>query len=354
MTGMKKLTLVFCLLVSQWSFATAQDLNIATVQRAPFSMEVDGKPTGFSIDLLDALTAIMGRSYRIFTYASFSEMLDAVKTGTADAAIANISITAEREQVMDFSQPIFGSGLQIMIPAENNGISTIWGTLFSLDVLLAIFIALGFLLGLGMLMWVFERRAQPYFDKPASEAMFPAFWWALNLLVNGGFEERSPQTKPGRILAVFMVIASLFIVSAFVARITSVMTVDAIRNSINSVDDLYGKQIGTINRSTAAAYLDRREIQYRGFDDLESLLASFETRDLNAVVFDAPVLAYYTTTRGQGTATMTGPVFLRESYGIALPSGSPLAEEFNQALLQLREDGTYSQLFVKWFGSGSF
>ena len=35
---------------------------------------------------------------------------------------------------------------------------------------LAIFIALGFLLGLGMLMWVFERRAQPYFDKPASEA----------------------------------------------------------------------------------------------------------------------------------------------------------------------------------------
>jgi polar amino acid transport system substrate-binding protein len=28
----------------------------------------------------------------------------------------------------------------------------------------------------GLLMWFFERRVQPYFGKPAREALFPSFW----------------------------------------------------------------------------------------------------------------------------------------------------------------------------------
>ena len=40
-----------------------------------------------------------------------------------------------------------------------------------------------------------------------------------------------------------MVISSLFVVSLFVARITAVMTVDALNGSVNSVSDLYGKRV---------------------------------------------------------------------------------------------------------------
>jgi len=38
--------------------------------------------------------------------------------------------------------------------------------------------------------------------------------------VNGGFEERVPQSRVGRGFAVLLVIASLFIVSIFVAQIS--------------------------------------------------------------------------------------------------------------------------------------
>ena len=48
---------------------------------------------------------------------------------------------------------------------------------------------------------------------------------------------------------------------------------------------------------------------------------------------------------------MTGGVFLRENYGIVFPTGSPLVEDVNQALLGLREDGTYDQIYRKWFGT---
>ena len=74
---------------------------------------------------------------------------------------------------------------------------------------------------------------------------------------------------------------------------------------------------------------------------------------MDAVVFDAPILAYYVNNEGYNSAQLVGPVFLRENYGIILPPNSPLAEEINQSLLRLREDGTYGEIYRKWFGAGN-
>ena len=331
--------------------ALAQDLTIATVTRPPFSLVENDRETGFSLDLWAALAQELDRDYSVNRVSQFGDMLALVENGTVDAAIANISITASREAVMDFSQPIFESGLQIMVPANGAGPSPIWAALFSRDLILAVIAAFALLFGGGMLMWRFERNRQPYFDHDAKGAMFPAFWWALNLVVNGGFEERMPRSPLGRLFGVFMVISSLFLVSLFVAKITAVITVDAIQSTVRDVNDLYGKQVATVRGSTAANYLDGRDMRYVSYDGLDEMLTAFESNDVDAVVFDAPILAYYTNTRGAGVGQTVGPVFLRENYGIALPSGSALAEPINQSLLQLREDGTYQQLYRKWFGN---
>ncbi len=348
---MRKSFCLFAILVAIWAqSAAAQSLTVATVTRPPFSMIEQGTETGFSIELLAALAEALGWEYEIARMELFSDMLASVTDGSADLAIANISITSARETAMDFSQPIFESGLQIMVPAGAAGRSSLWAALLSPDLLLAIAVAFLLLMGGGMLMWWFERRAQPYFDRPAAEAWFPSFWWALNLVVNGGFEERVPRTLFGRLLGVLLVLSSLFIVSVFVAKITSAMTVEAITGSVNSVNDLYGKRVATIEGSTAAGFLDRREVGYDAYAGLEPLLAAFESGDADAVVFDAPVLSYYATHDGRDLAELAGPIFLRENYGIAFPTGSPLVEEVNQALLALRENGTYDQIHRRWFG----
>lgn len=292
----------------------------------------------------------MRRDSEIVHADQFSEMLEMVADGRADAAIANISITAKREGRFDFSQPIFESGLQIMIHSDKSSGVSIWRALFSKDLLLAIALSFAVLFAGGMLMWRFERGRQPYFDMPARKAMFPAFWWALNLVVNGGFEERVPRSVFGRLLGVLLVISSLFIVSLVVARVTATLTIAEIQSSVGSINDLYGKSVGTTSGSTASDYLDGRDIRHRGYDGLETLLAAFEDDTLDAVVFDAPVLAYYANTKGRGKARIVGAVFLRENYGIVLPPNSPLAEPINQSLLRLREDGTYDALYRKWFG----
>lgn len=327
----------------------AQDLTVATVTRVPFSFVSEGEQTGFSIALWTALTEELGRGTDIVRVDTFPEMLALVEQGRVDAAIANISVTSGREAVMDFTQPIYASGLQIMIPAEGQSLSLL-GALFSRDIALILLAATVILFGGGMMMWTFERGLQPYFDRTRGEALFPSFWWALNLVVNGGFEERVPRSVGGRIFGVILVFSSLFVVSAFVAKITTAMTVDAIRSSVEDVNDLYGKSVGTTSGSTAAAFLDRRDIDYRGYDTFVGLIDDFEAGRLDAVVFDAPILAHYASHAGHGIGELTGNVFLRENYAIALPAGSPLAEEINLALLRLREDGTYARLHLDWFG----
>lgn len=75
-----------------------------------------------------------------------------VRAGSADAAVANISITAEREAEMDFTQPIFEAGLGIMIPAREKRSPSLLGAFFPLDLLFAVADAFGLLFAAGVLM----------------------------------------------------------------------------------------------------------------------------------------------------------------------------------------------------------
>ena len=330
----------------------AQDLTVATVTRDPFSQVENGVDTGFSIELWDLIAAELGQTYSIRRFDAFPDMLAAIENGEADVAAANISITADREALFDFSQPIFSSGLRIMIHAGQGSGSSIWSALWNRDFLIAALAAFALLFGGGLLMWKLEsRNGQEYFHGTAREKAFPAFWWALNLVVNGGFEERVPRTVLGRIFATMLVVSSLFVVSIFVANITAAMTVNAIQSSVQSVSDLYDKHVGTTSGSTAEAFLNGREIANRGYESLDDLIEAFEAEEIEAVVFDAPILSYYVNTGGQDIGELVGPVFLRENYGLALPSASPLREPINRILLRFRENGTYDELYAKWFGT---
>lgn len=66
------------------------------------------------------------------------------------------------------------------------------------------------------------------------------------------------------------------------------------------------------------------------------------------------VLLYCASHEGKGKAQVVGPIFRKENYGIVFPDKSPLRKRVNEALLKLRENGAYDQLYKKWFGgSGS-
>ncbi|MGJ8610171.1 MAG: transporter substrate-binding domain-containing protein [Octadecabacter sp.] len=334
------------------AFAQDEPLSFATVERIPFALPGDGIPTGFSVELMRAISEQLGRDVEFEFYDGFPEMLSSIDEGLHDGAIANISITAERERFLDFSQPIFEGGIGVLL-VDDNGSGSFLSALWTREILYTVVAALALLFGSGVVMWMLERRSQAYFDRKGADGLFHSFWWSLNLVVNGGFEERVPQTRLGRVFAIMLVVSSLFLVSIFVATITSTMTVEALQHNVESINDLEGRRVGTIAESTSAEFLFSRDLAYVGFEGPDPMFAALEDGQLDAIVFDAPILSYYSNATQEPATHLLPRIYRSENYGIALPTDSLMGEDINQALLSLREDGTYSDLVIKWFGNAA-
>src|SRR5260221_9433207 len=95
--------------------AHANVLRVAVKPIAPFVLKQGTELTGFSIELWNALAQSLKVDTVWVDVATVGDQLQSVKSGKADAAIAAITITKEREADVDFTQPYFDSGLQIMV-----------------------------------------------------------------------------------------------------------------------------------------------------------------------------------------------------------------------------------------------
>ncbi|XNM44103.1 transporter substrate-binding domain-containing protein [Escherichia coli] len=72
----------------------------------------------------------------------------------------------------------------------------------------------------------------------------------------------------------------------------------------------------------------------------------------DAVLHDTPNILYFIKTAGNGQFKAVGDSLEAQQYGIAFPKGSDeLRDKVNGALKTLRENGTYNEIYKKWFGT---
>ncbi|MDD3409525.1 MAG: transporter substrate-binding domain-containing protein, partial [Eubacteriales bacterium] len=86
----------------------------------PFAYIRDGQPVGYSVELAQLLCAELGCGLDV-QVMDFAGMIAAVASGKADMATSCIAITEERKEQMLFTEPIYLSGVQIMLPASLRG-----------------------------------------------------------------------------------------------------------------------------------------------------------------------------------------------------------------------------------------
>ena len=97
-------------------------------------------------------------------------------------------------------------------------------------------------------------------------------------------------------------------------------------------------------------YLRQHNVEVMEFAKVEEAYQALQHGQVDAVVYDAPVLLYYASHEGKGKVQTVGAIFRKENYGIVFPDKSPLRKRVNEVLLKLKENGTYDQLYSKWFG----
>lgn len=114
-------SLILCITSLFFSGCTKKEpplVILTTGENAPFSMvDKEGKLSGFDIDLIHMIADSMGRKIEL-KCVSFDEMIKSVQAKQGDIAIGAISITEDREKLVDFS-PVYHSSGFVLLMLEN-------------------------------------------------------------------------------------------------------------------------------------------------------------------------------------------------------------------------------------------
>ena len=329
-------------------------LQVVTKPLEPFVFIADdGSLTGFSIELWEVIAQDLGLDYEWVKVGKVTEQLAAVQDGNADVAIAGISMTPEREEVIDFSHPYFDAGLQIMTSAQPSLTpASLISLIFSPALLKVLGLGVLTLLVMAHIIWLVERKSNENMPSSYLPGIWESLWWSLSTIATLEYgDKEKPKSVYKRLMAMAFVVFGIILIAQFTASITASLTVKQLTGMINGPGDLPGKRIATVSGSTAASYLKKEGVSYTGVDQIQAAYKLLESDSVDAIVYDAPVLLYYAINEGKGKVQVVGSIFQRETYGIALPTGSTLREPINNELLRLKQNGTYDSLYTKWFGN---
>lgn len=125
-TWLKTLGAAVALSISTTALS-AEPLRVATDPSfVPFEMldQETGEMIGFDMEIIAEVAKRAGFEYDLNTM-DFNGIIPALQTGNIDIAIAGITITEEREEIVDFSDPYYDSGLRILKRAGDDSISEI-------------------------------------------------------------------------------------------------------------------------------------------------------------------------------------------------------------------------------------
>lgn len=339
-----------------------QTVRIATKPLEPFVF-VEGQPQqcerpataadpcGFSVDYWNAVADQLGVETEWVAMESVGDIIDAAQLGTVDASIAGISITREREAVIDFSQPYYTAGQQIATraAASSGPLGTISG-LFGPRFLFALAALAVLVIVVSHLVWLFERgHDSDDFPYEYRAGIGEAMWWSTVSVLTGGEAVKNINTALSRLIAIFWMVIGFFVLAWFTATLASETTVDALESNISGLEDLRSGQVATVEATASVPFLQERGLTPTQFADLDSALDSLLSGRAEAVVFDAPVLSYALSQNDYADLVLIEPKLGRDPYGIALTQNSDLLEPVNAAVIEIGRDGRLDELMAKWF-----
>ncbi|MGH1337747.1 MAG: transporter substrate-binding domain-containing protein [Aureispira sp.] len=327
-------------------------LSVGVKEAAPFAMKNKaGEWSGISIYLWKQLAESLNYEYEFVEY-DLEGLLANVANEQLDAGIAAITISKEREEMFDFSLPYFTTGLSIVTEKHELSSFDILRRLFSLQFFQVIAGLVFLLFIIGALLWLVERKHNAeQFGGNAWRGIGAGFWWSAVTMTTVGYGDKAPVTFLGRIIGFIWMFSGIIIISGFTAAITSVLTVDRLTTKIQGPEDLDNVSVATVRGSSSAIYLHNREITFLEVEQIEEAIEALEKKQVDAVVYDAPILQYLICQKKKDNLELLPGVFLPFYYGIALPESSTRKEEINVHLLDIISQSEWKKVLFEHLGS---
>lgn len=330
-------------------------IKVAVTENSPFVVKKGNEYFGFEIELWEMIAREMKIKFE-YTNHSFQELIPLAAERKTDIALGAITIKEEREKIVDFSHPVFDSGLRILLSKNRSKIDFL-GTIETFltqgykQLVKPLLVLLMIVFVFGNVLWVGEAGlgslAVTYFP-----GIFQSIWLSLCTIIgsDGGMYVYEVTTWYGRLILTLGQITSLAILGILIGEITAFVTTRKIRLNIEGPSDLRGKLVATVQGTTSEHILKSFGATVVSVPKVEIAYEKLKRNKVEAVVFDAPVLVYYALNDGADWAEVVGELFDKQEYGIMMQEDSELRKDVNVAILAIRENGLYEALCKKWFG----
>jgi len=356
-----------CLVVfwlSALPFAQAQETTSAIPQRQlvvgvkdapPFAVKgSDGAWSGLSIELWRQIAKAAKLQYRFVELKDMPELIRETAAGNLDIAVGAITITVDREKILDFTQSYYSTGTGIAVPI----VSVMnWGTLrramTSFNFLQAIAALIGLTLGAGILVWLLERRHNEYFGGSVTKGISSSVWWSTLAMTQRSSAEKGPQTVLGRSVAIVWLVVSVITIAVFTAGVTSVLTTSQIQGTIYGVSDLASVRVGTVKGTSSEGDLIRRKLKFQPYDTPADGLKALRAGRLDAFVYDKPLLAWAIRQGYASRLKLLDILIETQNYAFALPPDSPLRKPLSIAILDTLQNESWTEARVRYLGEDS-
>ena len=137
---------------------------------------------------------------------------------------------------------------------------------------------------------------------------------------------------------------------------TKVVIATTKANTISKYEQLKGKKVGVKTGTAAQRFLEKNKDKYgytlKTFDTGDLMYNSLSAGDIDAVMDDQPVIEYAINQGQNLKISMKGEAVGSFAFGVKKGSKHEhLVTEFNEALAQMKEDGSLDEIINKWTAS---
>ncbi|XP_011304733.1 glutamate receptor ionotropic, kainate 2 isoform X6 [Fopius arisanus] len=321
---------------------------VTTILSAPYCMLKDSSEKlqgnaqyeGYSIDLIHEISKILGFNYTFRLvpdkkYGSYNKetkewdgMIKELLDQKADLAIADLTITYDREQAVDFTMPFMNLGISILYRKPIKKPPNLFSFLSPLSLDVWIYMVTAYL-GVSILLFILARAV--------STRMVAGMWWFFTLIM----------------------------ISSYTANLAAFLTVERMESPIEGAEDLakqtkikYGALAGG---STAAFFRDSNFSTYQRMwsfmqsakpsvftkSNMEGVEWVIKGRGSYAFLMESTSIEYVIERNCE--LTRVGTELDSKGYGIAMPPNSPYRTAISSAILKLQEEGKLHILKTRWW-----
>uniref|UniRef100_A0A1I7UJL3 Glutamate receptor n=1 Tax=Caenorhabditis tropicalis TaxID=1561998 RepID=A0A1I7UJL3_9PELO len=300
-------------------------LKISVYLEAPFVMMTsNGSYEGYCIDLLHKIANILKFTYTIQkvrdnAYGSkesngkWSGMVGELQRGDADLAVASLTISYGRSEVIDFTVPYMHLGISILFKKPRITDSDWFKFMDPLSTQVWIMTFASYFI-VSIAIWIIAKIS-PYeqFEKDENNGQYKpvdnqfslrnSFWFTVCSLMQQG-SELCPRAASTRLLTAIWWFFALILISSYTANLAAVLTTRRMETPIENADDLAAQtkiKYGTLGRGSTMSFFN------------------------------------------------IGGLIDQKGYGIGLPKGSPYRELISTAILRLQEKTELTELKEKWW-----